>query len=81
MLYSSNKKKPTKIFIWIAAYFAFSKYKVIAVMTSEVGHTAMSTLLHVYAFLYVSWYIFISKVAAMFIVGCNNNKNNCPSNQ
>ena len=90
---SSNSREPRNIFIWIFVYLSFSKYKVIAVVTTEVVHTRMSTLgytLYVHAYLYASRFIFIFKVAVMSIIGCNNacyldsllinrniNRNNC----
>ena len=72
---SSNGREPLNIFIWIFVYLSFSKYKVIAVATTEVVHTRMSTLgytLYVHAYLYASRFIFIFKVAVMSIIGCNN---------
>ena len=43
------------------------KYKIIAIVVTGVEHFVISTLQYVYAYLYVSWFLFIFKVAVMFI--------------
>ena len=72
VLCSSNSRKPSKIFIWIFVYLSFSKYKVTAVVTNEIEHTVINTLVYVYAYLCASWFIFIFKNAIIPIIGCNN---------
>ena len=51
-------------------YFHFSKFGVIAVVSTEVEHDVVSTLLYVYAYLYESWFIFTFKVAVFPIIDC-----------
>ena len=72
VLCSSNSRKPSKIFIWIFVYLSFSKYNVTAVVTNEIEHTVINTLVYVYAYLCASWFIFIFKKAIIPITGCNN---------
>ena len=69
VLCSSNSRKPSKIFIWIFVYLSFSKYNVTAVVTNEIEHTVINTLVYVYAYLCASWFIFIFKNAIIPIIG------------
>ena len=48
----------------------FSKYLVIAVITTEVEQAVMSTLLYAYVYLYASWFTFTFKVVVMPIIKC-----------
>ena len=51
-------------------YFHFLKFGVIAVVSTEVEHDVVSTLLYVYAYLYESWFIFTFKVAVLPVIDC-----------
>ena len=51
-------------------YFHFSKFSVIAVVSTEVEHDMVSTLLYAYAYLYESWFIFTFKVAILPVIDC-----------